>query len=241
MVNLEKCKKFFDTDNGMIVLLLIDESGSMAGDTMVMIKALNAFFEDFRKFEERGKVSISKATFSSYMKMTDFLDIESFDRSYEPGGGTALYYSIKEAVDNLNAYYEEIVKSWGFRPKVTFVVFSDGEDNAGGSMEETKRIIENLNKRMNANTVFVAFRKAIKMRMGKKMGFRCTVDANNANELITLMGEELSKSCQEQSRSSVSLGSNFYSQVSQPKTGEESGSQTDQMYQILEDDSFFGI
>ena len=233
--SLRTCKYDFASDAIDIIVLLYDYSGSMQHYKGDMLKANEAFYQDFSRFEEKGSIAIAKGMFDSSFSMTSFDSIEKFNRSYSAYGGTKLYYAIVEATKKTIAYYDEIVKRLNIRPKITFLVFSDGGDNESPNYyDEAKRSITLLNS-LDATTVFVAFGAAIKNEAGNDLKFSCTKDINSVEELVRCMGTELSKSCKEQSKSAYSLKSEFFSKAD--KNSEEDDTEK----QTIIDDNFFDI
>ena len=232
---LDPCKYDFASDSIDIIVLVYDYSGSMEGDASAMKKANKAFYDSFSKFEEKASVAISKARFNSGFDMTPFDVVDKFDVSYYASGGTALYSAIVEAGKNTISYYNEIIKRLNVIPKITFLVFSDGDDNESGSYySSAKEIVTQLNS-LDATTVFVAFRDAIKSGIGDDLKFSCTKDIHSVQELVNCMGNELSKSCKEQSKSAYSLKSEFFSKA------DENAAEDDAKNQAIIDDDFFDI
>lgn len=233
--SLNTCKYDFAADSIDIIVLLYDYSGSMDNHINAMRKANDAFYKDFSKFEEKGSIAISKGRFNSYFDMTSFLSVEKFDKGYAASGGTKLYYAITQAAENTILYYDELVKRLNIRPKITFLVFTDGGDNESqGWYSEAVSSIKKLNS-LDATTVFVAFDEAIENGTGEQMGFTCTKDIQTVEELVSCMGTELSKSCKEQSKSAFSLKSEFFSKAD--KNSDEDDTKT----QVIMDDDFFDI
>ncbi len=233
---LSDCKYDFSSDNINIIALLYDMSGSMSSDRHAMIEANEAFYKDFSRFEEIGSIAISKGYFNSDFDMSPFKGVRHFSTDYSTYGGTHLYYSIRRAVENTVNYYNEIVKRLNVRPRITFLVFSDGEDTENSSKSYMSAIgaIKELNS-LDATTVFVAFRDAIENETGSKLGFTCTRNITDVKELISCLGGELSKSCKEQSRSVYSLKSEFFSKAS-------AHSEDDSLAeQAITDDDFFNV
>ena len=236
MFELSRCKYDFASDNINIFALVYDESYSMCGDASAMREANSAFYQDFSKFEERGSIAIAKAVFSENFSMSFFNEVSEFDTSYRARDNTALYEAIVEAGTNTIDYYKEIVKRLNVRPKITFLVFSDGGDNCGSELDykEAKKMVKQLNS-LDATTVFVAFRGAISDGKGEELGFSCTKNINSVRDLIVCMGTELSKSCKEQSKSAYSLKSEFFSKA------DKNSSEDSAEHQPILDDDFFNV
>ncbi|MBR6688404.1 MAG: VWA domain-containing protein [Clostridia bacterium] len=226
----------FSSDNINIIALLYDESGSMEQHVYAMQKANNAFYDDFSKFEEKGSIAISKATFNGNYWMSAFKEVKHFNTSYHADGATHLYSSIVRTVESTIAYYNELIKRLNVRARITFLVFTDGEDNEdyGRYMNNAKAAITELNS-LDATTVFVAFGDAIATGAGEKLGFTCTKNITTVKELVACLGSELSKSCKEQSRSSYSLKSEFFSKASKDNAADTAADQA------IVDDDFFNV
>ena len=234
--SLDMCKYDFSSDNINIITLVYDQSGSMSDDIRSMLKANEAFKKDFSKFEERKSIAISKVVFSEYFKQSPFRDVANFNTSYDTDDCTFLYYSIDLAARNTIAYYNEIVKRLNVRPRITFLVFSDGCDSEQSRtrFDAAKNSILELNC-LDATTVFVAFRSAITSGIGDDLGFTCTRNITSVQELISCLGNELSKSCKEQSKSAYSLKSEFFSKAS-ADTEDDSPAE-----QAMVEDDFFNV
>lgn len=235
---LEQCNYNFTSDNINIFMLLYDYSGSMCDDANAMRKANSAFYNDFSRFEEKGSVAISKGTFTNHddIRISSFDSVSAFDISYNPSGGTPLYRAIHEAAQCTIDYYNEIVKRLNVTPRITFLVFSDGDDNESyDCRSNAKEAIQSL-KALDATTVFVAFRDAKNNGVPEDLEFDCINNIESAQELISCMGTELSKSCKEQSQSATSLKSQFFKSEFFSKAKKDTDSDgAGQAY----DDSFF--
>ena len=233
---LADSKYDFSSDNINIIALLYDESGSMEEHVYAMQKANRAFYDDFSKFEEKGSIAISKARFSNYYRMSPFKEVRFFDTSYRADNATHLYSSIVKTVESTIAYYNELVKRLNVRARITFLVFTDGEDNeeCGRYMDAAKAAVTELNS-LDATTVFVAFGEAVGSGAGEKLGFTCTKNITTVKELVACLGSELSKSCKEQSRSSYSLKSEFFSKASKDNAADTKSDQA------IVDDDFFNV
>lgn len=235
MSYLANCKYDFSSDNINIIVLLYDYSGSMEEYATAMRKANKAFYDDFSRFEEKGSIAIAKGRFATSFDMTPFDSVKHFNTEYSANGGTRLYYGIVEAVKRTVLYYNEIVKRLNVQPRITFLVFTDGEDTEGlEHYSDAKNLIKQLNS-MDATTVFVAFGEAIQNGDGERLGFSCTKDIHTVKELVSCMGVELSKSCKEQSRSAYSLKSEFFSKADTNSEEDDTDSQA------IMDDDFFNI
>lgn len=226
----------FASDVINIIALIYDYSTSMRDDVNAIRTANAAFYEDFSRFEEKGSIAISKMCFSDDYTMTPFASVSKFDTSYRVIGGTKLYRAITAAAQETIDYYTELTKRLNVRPRITFLVFTDGEDNNNYESEisKAKQMITRLNS-LDATTVLVAFRDAIASQAGEKLGFTCTRDISSTAELVSCLGTELSRSCKEQSKSAYSLKSQFFSKAATP------GEETPNPNEVVLADSFFNV
>ena len=159
--------------------------------------------------------------FDSSFEMTPFREVANFNTNYYTGGSTHLYYAISKAVDQTVLYYNELVRRLNTRPRITFLVFTDGEDTGrpGWDMSDAINAIAQLNE-LDATTVFVAFDRAIDRKDGETLGFNCIKNVESANDLVKCLGENLSRSCQAQSRSGIPLCSQFFSTATEQSGGD---------------------
>lgn len=234
---LDKHLYSFSSDVINTFVMMYDCSGSMTSYVDAIREANRAFYEDFSLFEEKGSIAISKAMFSSDVTMTPFGPVKDFSRDYWADGGTNLYESIVYVGKKTIEYYNEIINRLNVRPKITFLVFSDGRDNNNyrNYFNAAKNMITQLNS-LDATTVFIAFGEAIEFKDGEKLGFSCVRDITSANELVSCLGTELSRSCIEQSKSAIALKSKFFS-----KAATDTNATTSPEAQKVVEDSFFNI
>lgn len=225
----------FSSDNMNIFLLLLDSSGSMDGDEENVKKGLKQFQKSFEGFSESNSIAISVCKFNGELYLDEFKPVSEFNATkYFANGGTALNYSIVNGAKYLNEYVAKVTELNGCQPRVTFILFSDGEASFCDtySWRAGKYAVEKLNY-SGVTTVFVAFGEAITSEYGEKMGFQSTIEVNNRETLIKFFGEDLSRACKEQSKSRKALGSNFFSKI---KGKSEPYSHTTE--QALEDDDW---
>jgi len=201
-----------------------------------MEKANKAFASDFSRFEDKGSIAVSKVKFNNYVEMSAFVSVDEFDTSYHADGGTELYYAIAVAADYTIQYYNEIIKRLNVRPRITFLVFTDGGDTSDSRSKYNDAVeaVRKLNS-LDATTVFVAFGEAKNNNVSERLGFTCKREINTTSELIQCLGKQLSKSCKEQSRSVYSLKSEFFSQANNNSEDDDVADAS------IVDDDFFNI
>lgn len=228
---------FFDFSSDKIDIfgMLIDKSGSMCDDRMNVIEGFKLFRKSFKNFPEANSIAVSVSMFSDEFYPGEFKRVTDLNIDYYPDGATALHYSIVKAAEYLTNYVAEVTKRTGCIPKVTYIVFSDGEPCEDRMrMSDGKSAIQKLNM-AGVTTVFVAFGNAITSEFGKKMGFLSTLNVRDRSTLVNFLGVDLSKSCKEQSKSLKALGANFFSQATNNSSSAEYSHAT---AQALEDDSW---
>lgn len=226
----------FSTDKINIFSINPDSSGSMSEHEGDMREGLRRYKSSFENFSEANSMAVSINMFDSDYYPSAFKSIRDFDISYRTGGATALYYSIVQGAKNLLDYIEEVTLRNSCIPRATFIVLSDGEPwDDMATRSEAKKAITELNE-SGVTTVFVAFGQSISSEFGKKLGFVSTIDIKNKTSLTTFLGEELSRSCKEQSRSIRSLGSEFFSKANKDSHSTGYSAKTSQ---VLEDDDWF--
>lgn len=225
----------FSSDQINIFILVVDSSDSMSGDASNVEKGLKLYKKSFENFPEAGSIAVSVCKFNSNFYLGEFQPVTDFDTSYYTGGQTALYYSIVKSAEALQEYVEEITRRKNCVPRVTYILFSDGEP-CGDRMNrrDAQEKISEMNY-AGYTTVYVAFGDGITSEFGKKLGFMSTINVKDRDTLVQFLGVELSKSCKEQSRSMKSLGANFFSQAA-GKSNSTGYSQT--TAQALEDEDW---
>lgn len=225
----------FSSDKIDIFMLLLDDSDSMSPDRANVRKGLLEYKKNFEDFPEANSIAVSVSKFDSKLYLGEFTRVREMDTSYDTDGATALYYSIVKGAQYLLNYVKEVTERTGIIPKATFIVFSDGEpcrDHMKRS--DAVKVISDLNY-AGITTVFVAFGKAITSNFGAQLGFMSVKDVTEREVVVEFLGEELSNSCKEQSKSYKALGSEFFSQAANNSSSEGYSQAT---AQALEDDSW---
>lgn len=226
----------FSTDRINIFSLVVDSSSSMAENTSAMRNGLEMYKESFKNFPEVDSMSVAVNMFDTKYHESYFRGIDEFDVEYYADGGTAIFYSIHRGAKQLLNYIDKVTDKTGCIPRATFIVFSDGEPCSDRmTMDDAKEAIEELNY-AGVTTVFVAFGDSISSEFGNELGFISTIDVNDRSVLTSFLGEELSKSCKEQSQSIRALGANFFSKAINESKSEKYSQKTKQ---TLEDDDWF--
>lgn len=138
------------TDEVLLISLVLDASASMSGVEKLLNEALNDVIEQYRKSKAASKIMVSIKTFGDKITvLSGFAPIESFVtplvRTKETSTmlNDALYESYKHTIE-----YVEKLEETGISTKSLTLVFTDGEDNASRTSESViKDYIDNLYKR----------------------------------------------------------------------------------------------
>lgn len=117
--------------NSAIVVLVVDESGSMEGLRSDTIGSMNSFIAEQAK--QAGECDVRVVAFNTthrVIRTGPIKTIGSFtEADYRPSGGTALYDALQSQLKSLGE--ELAARKEKDRPDtVIFVIITDGEDNA---------------------------------------------------------------------------------------------------------------
>lgn len=225
----------FSSDKIDIFAMNIDKSGSMGESASDVRRGLEMYKESFEGFPEANSIAVSLSTFSDNFYPGEFKSVSEFSTYFSADGGTALHYSIVKGGEYLQNYMKEVLEKTGVIPRATYIVFSDGQPCGDpGSPSKSKAMINKLNM-AGITTVFVAFGPAMTSEFGQELGFQSTIKVESRETLSNFLGQELSKSCKEQSKSLKALGSNFFSQA---VGNENSQGYSHASSQALDDDDF---
>ena len=110
-----------------LILVLLDESGSMAEKILNTISSFNKFIDEQKKvIEDEGRMILIKFNdkFKTIENCTDIKDVKNLDEmNYNPDGRTALYDAILHGfmmVESTKLADERVV----------FIILTDGQENA---------------------------------------------------------------------------------------------------------------
>lgn len=129
-----------------LIVAIVDESGSMATKLNDVIGGWNTFLET-QKAVKDDEATLILAKFNTRVTVaheaTPIADVQPFDtKTYTPGGGTALYDAIAEAI--------RLADKQTFDRAVALII-TDGEENSSRetTMEQVKQIIQGYTARGN--------------------------------------------------------------------------------------------
>lgn len=189
-------------ENFTSINVVIDESGSMAslaGDT---IGGFNGFIADQKKVP--GDVVCTLCTFNTTSKLVyDFqkLDLvqELTNKSYRPGGGTALLDALGTTITSVGKKLEAL--SEDERPsKVIFLIITDGQENYSCEFTKAqiKSMIETQQNSYNWEFVFMganidAIGEGTSLGIATRNTFNYTADAAGTKRLYKSVSDNTIK------------------------------------------------
>ena len=125
---------------GSLVYVVLDKSGSMSAIRAATVKGVGQFIRDTGKADPNAAFHLSMfdTVVTKAFSGEPISSVESIDRQYNPGGGTALLDAIGRAV-------KEVEDLPAIPKKVVFVVMTDGQENE--SREYTREAVKALIER----------------------------------------------------------------------------------------------
>jgi uncharacterized protein YegL len=129
------------------IAVIIDESGSMCGQQMDVIGGFNTFIK--KQKEVIGQCTLSLIKFNNIVSepVYNFIDInlvaDLTEKTYHPGGGTALLDAVGKTVNEVGFALHK--KPESERPeKVIVIIMTDGEENSSFKfkLEDVKSMIK---------------------------------------------------------------------------------------------------
>lgn len=140
------------------IVLILDESGSMCNLISDTIGGFNAFIQKQKK--EEGEALVSTVLFSTESKVLhDRVPIEKVenmtDKDYCPGGCTALFDAVGEAVRHIGNVHK-YARDEDVPEHTIFVITTDGMENASRtySREKVKQLIQRQQEKYGWEFVF---------------------------------------------------------------------------------------
>lgn len=141
-------KKFWEGQkagtNGCLVVMVVDESGSMGTLVDDVIGGYNNFLDEQAKDSIQTYVSLVKFESPQIKQVYKMQPVETAPRLnrelYRPGGMTNLLDAVGQSIEDVDAILAEHPESE--RPSVIMVVQTDGHENASRSF--TKELVKSL-------------------------------------------------------------------------------------------------
>ena len=120
--------------NGAIIVMILDESGSMNGIRDATIEGFNGFVTQQRQDTQVGATNLTFIKFEGGNIRTVYNNqpidqVAVLDRTgYQPAGGTNLFDAIGYGMEQTSNSLKDIPKDQ--RPAVIFCILTDGEENS---------------------------------------------------------------------------------------------------------------
>jgi len=139
------------------LIVIVDESGSMASVKSDTIGGINNFIETHQKLPGKANLTLVKFNTKSSILYND-IDIQDVkflnESSYSPSGGTALLDAVGKTIDLV---LKKINNSKEDAPKTILCILTDGEENSSieYTKEQIKSIIENVRINNDWNCIFI--------------------------------------------------------------------------------------
>lgn len=144
-----------------IVMMVIDKSGSMAGNRKTVVNSFNEYIQTVKKQKNKGdKMLFSMLQFDNEVYKPEKYDLTPIENvkdmaleDYEPNGGTAMYDGIGSAME----YVDRQLKGKTRKPAVLFVIITDGEENSSSEYKSDgiKKMIEERTKKGNYSFIYL--------------------------------------------------------------------------------------
>jgi len=115
-----------------LIVLVLDQSGSMSHTTDATIKGVNVMIEEQSSIPGTAYLTLTLFDTGVLERYTagDLSTIPAMarngDNSFQPSGGTALYDAVAQTIRSTEAW----LVANPFKGKVIFVIFTDGQENS---------------------------------------------------------------------------------------------------------------
>jgi uncharacterized protein YegL len=204
-----------DSELVNLIMVLIDQSGSMQPHVTEMQKALVNFQNSLMDSKEVDELLVARGNFYNYnVDMGGYKKVDQFDVNYFANGGTPLYDAIKEAQQKLFDYMGYL-KNQGMRVKAVLSVFSDGDDTSSHiRVFDAKQCVDELNSK-EVVTAFMGFGVQA-LNEAQTLGFKNVLDIlqeGNRSDIGSVLRKAfdcLSKSVISNSQSATQKVDNFF-------------------------------
>ena len=93
-----------ESENVNLMMIGIDQSGSMTSYSNDMVQCLNDFKDALTNSKDSNEILVARANFDSDIDISGYKNIDEFDTGYGTGGCTAMYDTIVEGSAKMLAY-----------------------------------------------------------------------------------------------------------------------------------------
>ena len=170
------------SDKAFLFVPLLDMTGSMWQSRQDVIDAYNTMLGILKNSKQTDQMLMSSWTFNTQSYLlhgyTPLEFVPSLDTSmYSPDNQTALYDAILDALTGVVTYGQEL-RDQGVRTKITFVVFTDGNDNASkNSAAKVRKVVQELLAQEIYTFALVGFGSGFAQKTGQSLGFTNVLEA----------------------------------------------------------------
>jgi uncharacterized protein YegL len=172
-----------NTDDVTLVVLVMDESGSMDGVRSEVIDAFNQMTRALNDSKSADGILMSAWTFSNTPKLlfgyTPINAVKDLtEKDFKPDGATALYDAVLDGFTGIVAYGQDL-RNNGIRTRAIVVVISDGGDNVSQhTAHSVKTIADDLMKQEFYTLAYIG--------MGDESYFQQIANSMGFNEVLTI-------------------------------------------------------
>ncbi|MFZ4815348.1 MAG: vWA domain-containing protein [Phototrophicaceae bacterium] len=207
-----------NTDDVTLLVVVIDESGSMGGVRQDVVDAFNQMARALADSKAADSILMSAWTFEDKPKLlfgySPIDSVKDLDASnYNPNGATALYDAVMDGFTGIVAYGQEL-RNGGIRTRCIVVVISDGEDNVSGhTAASVKSVAEDLLRQELYTLAFVGLGDAKTFqKIAAAMGFPNVLTTGNTPSEIRRALNMVSGSVIRTSQNQISPTNNSFFQ-----------------------------
>ncbi|MCU0496718.1 MAG: VWA domain-containing protein [Anaerolineae bacterium] len=175
-----------NTDDVTLLVVILDESGSMGGVRNEVIDSFNQMTRALNDSKNSDSILMSAWKFADqprllfgYTPIDRVKDLTKAD--YDPQGSTALYDTILDGFRGIVAYGQDL-RNNGLRTRAIIVVISDGEDNVSKyTASAVHTVSQDLIKQEYYTLAFVGLgHPATFQQIAKNIGFNQVLTVNNS-------------------------------------------------------------
>ncbi|MBO0781847.1 MAG: hypothetical protein J2P37_23765 [Ktedonobacteraceae bacterium] len=172
------------SDRAQLIVTLLDMTSSMRPFRQDVIDAYNTMIDTLKSSRQADQMLLSAWTFNTAPYLlhgyTPMEFVPSLNKtSYKPDDATALYDAILHGLIGAVAYGQDL-RNQGVRTKITYIVFTDGEDNVSRSTaRQVHLVVTDLLAQEIYTFVLVGFgEEGLAQDIARQIGFTNTLQAN---------------------------------------------------------------
>jgi uncharacterized protein YegL len=205
-----------NSDDVTLVVMIIDESGSMDGVRSAVLDAFNQMTRALNDSKAADSILMSAWTFSGSPKLlfgyTPINAVKDLtEKEYKPDGGTALYDAVLDGFTGIVAYGQDL-RNNGIRTRAIIVVISDGGDNVSQhTAHSVKTVADDLMKQEFYTLAYIGMGDTATFeQIANSMGFYEVLTINNSASEIRKALNMVSASIIRTSTGQINAGQNNF-------------------------------